>query len=94
MEKLFPFSEAPDTAVFTCCHVLSGERPVLYVSHDEDGYWQFLCGEEHEESDAGMVALHSIYMSDKSVGLLAELECRYSAERENVESKWVIIEDT
>lgn len=40
----FPFSDAPNTACFTCRHVLEENRPIRYVSHDEDGYWQFLCG--------------------------------------------------
>ena len=39
----FPFSDAPNTACFTCRHVLEENRPIRYVSHDEDGYWQFLC---------------------------------------------------
>ena len=43
MKKMkFPFSDAPNTACFTCCHVLDENKPILYVSHDEDGYWQFL----------------------------------------------------
>ena len=88
MDEMFPFSEEPDTAAFTCCHVLSGERPVLYVSHDEDGYWQFLCGEDHEESDAKLVSLHSIYLLDNSLGQLAELECGHSAERESADDEW------
>lgn len=88
MDEMFPFSEEPDTAVFTCCHVLLGERPVLYVSHDEDGYWQFLCGEDHEESDAKLVSLHSIYLLDNSLGQLAELECCHSAERDSADDEW------
>lgn len=44
----FPFSDAPNTACFTCCHVLEENKPILYVSHDEDGYWQFLCGGNHK----------------------------------------------
>ena len=34
--KKFPFSDAPNTACFTCCHVLEENKPILYVSHDED----------------------------------------------------------
>ena len=38
MKKMkFPFSDAPNTACFTCCHVLGENKPILYVSHDEDG---------------------------------------------------------
>ena len=44
--KLTPFTDAPDTAVITCCHVTDDGAPVLYVSHDEDdGMWQFFVEE-------------------------------------------------
>lgn len=43
-EAEFPFADAPNTAVFTFCHVLEGKKPILYVAHDRDGDWQFLCG--------------------------------------------------
>ena len=32
----FPFSDKPNTACFTCSHVLEEHKPILYVSHDED----------------------------------------------------------
>ena len=60
----FPFSDAPNTACFTCCHVLEENKPILYVSHDEDGYWQFLCGGNHKEEDVRVVSLASIIKID------------------------------
>ncbi len=47
----FPFADAPNTVCFTCRHVLEENKPILYVSHDKDGYWQFLCGGSHKEED-------------------------------------------
>lgn len=29
----FPFADAPNTACFTCRHVLEEHKPILYVSH-------------------------------------------------------------
>lgn len=63
----FPFSDAPNTACFTCRHVLEENRPIRYVSHDEDGYWQFLCGGNHTEEDARVVSLVSVWEMDESV---------------------------
>lgn len=63
----FPFKDNPDTAVFTCSHVLEENMPILYVSHDEDGFWQFLCGMNHTESDARIVSIYEIYQTDNSV---------------------------
>ena len=39
-------------AMFTCCHVLEDHKPILYISHDEDGDRQFLYGGNHREEDA------------------------------------------
>ena len=66
--RKFPFEDSPDTACITCYHVLEGYKPILYVSHDEDGYWQFLCGENHKEEDARVVSLdYGQYATSESV---------------------------
>ena len=32
----FPFREDPNAATILCKHIARGEKPILYVSHDED----------------------------------------------------------
>ena len=89
----FPFDDAPNTAVITCCHVLNGSLPILHVSHDlEDGMWQFLCGSSHDEPEARIVSLYSIYMHDPSVARLANMPCGYTADRDRVTDDWIIQE--
>ena len=66
----FPFADAPNTACFTCRHVLEENRPIRRVCHDEDGYWQFLCGGSHTEEDARVVSLAFVWEMDESVGEL------------------------
>ena len=91
MKKIkFPFSDAPNTACFTCRHVLEENKPILYVSHDEDGYWQFLCGGEHKEEDARVVSLATILNIDETMGDLAELDCGVYAEAESAASDWIV----
>ena len=86
----FPFADEPDMATIVCSHVLSGERPILYVSHDEDdGMWQFLCGEEHTEDEARIVSLMSAFELDKSVGILSDMPCGCYAERKTIDDNWV-----
>ena len=54
----FPFREDPNTATILCKHIARGEKPILYVSHDEDdGMWQFLCNQEHTIEDLMLVTL-------------------------------------
>lgn len=86
--QIFPFADAPDTACFTCRHVLEDNKPILYVSHDEDGYWQFLCGGNHTEDDVRIVSLANILSIDESMGDLAELDYGEYAEAEDEMSDW------
>ena len=87
----FPFSDAKETAAFTCCHITEQGAPILYVSHDaEDGAWQFLCGGTHDFDDARLVSLYEIWRSDKSVSLLAGMPCGCCAQREKRDTEWSI----
>ena len=86
----FPFADAPNTACFTCRHVLEEHKPILYVSHDEDGYWQFLCGGSHKEEDARVVSLASILNIDETMGDLAGLDYGECAEAEDAASDWMV----
>jgi hypothetical protein len=86
--KAFKFNEAENTACFTCIHVLNGE-PVLYVSHDKDGDWQFLCGRDgHMESDAKVIALSRMVDIDPTVNDLHEMPAGVGASRETITAKW------
>ena len=87
----FPFYEVPETAVITCCHVLDDKKSILYVSRDEDdGMWQFLCGQQHEIGDARLVSIKSVFDKDNTVGVLSEMQCGCCAERASAKEDWVI----
>ena len=70
--------------------VLEEHKPILYVSHDEDGYWQFLCGGSHKEEDARVVSLASILNIDETMGDLAGLDYGECAEAEDAASDWMV----
>lgn len=85
----FPFQEPENIAVFTCVHILEGDADICYVTHDEDdGGWQFLCGENHDESDARIVSLKQIVEMDPSVGALSDMPLGYGAVRNDKASPW------
>jgi Uncharacterized protein conserved in bacteria len=85
----FPFKESENVMVFTCRHILEGKADICYVTHDEDdGAWQFLCGQNHNESDARIVSLKNIVDIDPSVGALADMPLGCGAIRENKSSQW------
>ena len=86
----YKFKEPETTACFTCDHILNKQRPILYVSHDdEDGGWQFLCGhEEHSEENAKVISLKQATEIDESINYLYEMPLGYGAERTSVEDTW------
>ena len=87
----FSFVEKPDTAVITCSHILENKDPILFVSHDEDdGMWQFLCGADHDISDARVISLKEVFLLDRTIGVLAKMPQGCTATRSNLCDKWKI----
>jgi hypothetical protein len=85
----YKFNEPENTACFTCDHVLNRERPILYVSHDKDGEWQFLCGEsDHTEANGKIISLKNATEIDTSINDLFEMPLGVGAERDSIEGKW------
>lgn len=87
----FRFSEPEDLGVFVCDNVRVKGMPVLYVSLDEEGDWQFLCGGQHDEGsgDGGaLVCLRDVVAGDPTLNELAQLCPLSDAEREQVGAPW------
>ncbi|OON68848.1 DUF4262 domain-containing protein [Hymenobacter sp. CRA2] len=83
----FKFREERNLGVFTTRQVLEG-LPVLRVSHDTDGDWQFLCTTTAETEDLRIVALEEILKRDPSLNELYQLNYGWSAWRETPEHEW------
>lgn len=85
----WPFSDPPDVATFTVRQVVSGNEPVLLVSHDaEDGAWQFLTDSPVEMSDALLVGLAEMVGHDPALAELADLPRGWQASREHKDADW------
>lgn len=91
----FPFSDDPNTACIVCRHVLRGEKPILFASHDdEDGMWQFMCGGEHAfPDDASVIGLAEALELDPTISPIANIPCGYMAERESITSDWTVFKE-
>jgi hypothetical protein len=86
----WPFIDADNTAVFSCRHVIEEDHAILRVSHDEDdGAWQFLCGQPHIQEDARLVCLGCVVLRDKTLTALADLPLGWSADRDGPGLSWV-----
>ncbi len=88
MGKDWLFNEPPDLAVITTQRVLSNRFPILLVSHDDDGGWQFLDGVPSETDDVRIVSLHRIITLDPTIQDLASLPPGKQAWRENRSELW------
>ena len=85
------FKESKNQAVFTCLHIIEENKPILYVKHDDDGDWQFLCGGSHITEDARIIALQEIIDIDPSVSEVSNLKNGQTAVRESKESEWQLL---
>ena len=59
--------------MFTTKPVIHDNHPILLVSHDTEGDWQFLCGTTNLPEDGVVVALGEMLKHDPSIGKLADL---------------------
>ena len=88
--KRFLFADSSDTLCFTCCHVLEENKSIRYISHDEDGSWQFLCGQNHTQEEARVLSLAEIVGIDKEVGKLSHLKYGEYAEKDVGSDRWIV----
>lgn len=86
-DKNWPFHEGKNRATFTTRPVLEG-HPILLVSHDKGGEWQFLCGTTNQTEDCKIVGLGEMFRVDPEVGKLADLPEGWQANRKNAQSPW------
>ncbi len=86
----WPFDQPRDCAVITLRSIISGDRPILHVSHDADDHgWQFLDGsDEVDMADAAVVSLASVVLRDSTLLQVADIPPGWIASRTSVDSPW------
>jgi len=80
-------------AVIVCRKVLDGSAPILSVSHDEDGEWQFLCDGDHAHNKADqarLVAMAEALALDPSLEELGALPTGFRAWRSAQGALWQV----
>jgi hypothetical protein len=84
----WPFHEGINIACFTTRRVLEG-LPILRVSHDSDGDWQFLCGTTTATEDAALVSLAEMLRLDDTLVEVADLAVGWAARRDGADLPWL-----
>ncbi len=88
----WPFSQAENTVAFCCEHVFQRERPILCVSHDHGGDWQFLCGDDHSDGEPRLICMGCALEIDGTLVAVADLPAGWAAEREVLGDEWSFVE--
>ena len=88
----WPFSDAPNTAVFTNKHVMAGKLITAVYHDEEEGAWQFHTDDPDTNSNAVLmiVALSEVFSKDASIAELASLPVGHVARRSAKSAPWVI----
>lgn len=82
------FDDPENVAAICCRHVLEG-KAILRVTHDEDdGSWQILCGEQHEQEDARVVCLGCMVKRDATLLEVSGLPLGWCADRDSKSQPW------
>jgi hypothetical protein len=69
--------------------VFDGGHPILLVSHDEDGDWQFLDGSDDPQVEDGViVCLSHVLERGPSIADLADLPTGWIAWRSTADEPW------
>jgi hypothetical protein len=66
----WPFAVPSNSVAFTNTRVLHENHPILLVSHDFDGDWQFLCGAD-DPGECLLICLGCAYQRGVTVGAVA-----------------------
>jgi hypothetical protein len=85
----YKFSDTKDTACFVCDHVLNKQKSILHVTHDYDGYWQFICGQNnHDETNGKIISIGQATKIDCTINDLFEMPLGFGADRKSINDKW------
>ena len=89
MTSVWPFGDPPDRRVYTTRFVVDKNFPILIVSHDPDGEWEFLCGTTDKPKDAREILLGHVVQLDERLREVADLPVGWRARRSDPDAPWM-----
>jgi hypothetical protein len=86
----WPFDQPGNCTTITMRQVLSGEEPILLVSHDADDHgWQFIGSSDACTADGRVVCLSHMLELDPSIREVSDLPPGWQAVREGPGHPWI-----
>lgn len=83
-------NEENNKAVITTKHVMRDKSPIVYVSYDEDGDWQFFGIEDITTEDAAVISVSQILALCPALSELPDMKQGTAVYRENENSEWIL----
>ena len=80
-----------DLAVFTTSLVVRDKCAIVYISHDEDGTWEFHSKENVSTDMAMVISLGEILEIDPTVRMVLDMPEGSEAHRASSSSDWIVI---
>ena len=86
------FKEKGSIPVFTVKQIYSGEKPILFVSHEINGAWHFFSGDKINPEDVMFVTLAEIVEKNTGISELFDLPKGWQASRVTNIDEWLRIQ--
>lgn len=83
------FADGPKTISFLSQTVHDGTEPVVFVSHDHNGEWQFLGDSMTDGGGPVLSCLHHPIDKDQSLVELFDLPTGWYAKRRTIDDPWI-----
>ena len=84
----WPFADSVDSVAFCTGEVACGRLPVLQVTHDIKGDWQFLDASSDQPGGCKLLCLGCVVERDPSLAQLGDLPPGWSAWRASIGASW------
>lgn len=84
----WPFDDPINLATFTTQFVVENQHPIMLITHDEEGDWQFLCGTTNDSDDARISCFGCMFERHPEIAQLADLPRGWLAWRQDENSPW------
>jgi hypothetical protein len=84
----WPFTDAVNTVSFSTEKVARLKFPVLRVSHDAEGDWQFLDATTEEPGECVLLCLGCVFEKDPTLAQVSDLPRGWSAYRSEIGAEW------
>lgn len=84
----WPFEKSVNSPVFSTKNVIDDEYPILTVSHDDEGDWQFLCRYTDEAGDMSIICFGCMYEKHPFIAQFHDLPRGWIAWRQSENDDW------